>query len=166
MSLKRNWKWLAVGAMLLAAGYAGFDFYARHSEAALLARAHQYWEARRLNDYLTAYELEAETANGQLAPDEVETRPEWGLRVYSFQLGGVEYFSDQAEIELTVETIIREFTKPNGKSTSKDLWTFIKGQWYHGAAEKGGAGIRKEGSAKPPPPANPPEPAPAAAPAQ
>lgn len=166
MSLQRHWKWLALGLLLLGAVYAWFDFQSRRSESTLLARAHQYWEARRLNDYLTAYELEAETANGQLAPDEVETRPEWGQRVYSFQFGGVEYFNDQAEIELTLETIIREFTKPTGKSTSKDLWTFIKGQWYHGAAEKGGAGIRKPGSFQPPQPANPPESTPAAAPAQ
>jgi hypothetical protein len=166
MSLQRHWKWLALGLLLLGAVYAWFDFQSRRSESTLLARAHQYWEARRLNDYLTAYELEAETANGQLAPDEVETRPEWGQRVYSFQFGGVEYFNDQAEIELTLETIIREFTKPTGKSTSKDLWTFIKGQWYHGAPEKGGAGIRKPGSFQPPQPANPTESAPAPAPAQ
>jgi hypothetical protein len=166
MSLKQHWKWLAVGALLLAAGYAWFDFQNRHSEATLLARANQYWEARRLNDYLTAYELEAETANGQLAPDEVETRPEWGQRLHSFKLGPVEYFNDHAEIELTTDFTIREFTKPMGASTKKDLWTFIKGRWYHGAAEKGGAGIRKPGSAQPPQPANPPEPVPAPAPVQ
>jgi hypothetical protein len=78
----------------------------------------------------------------------------------------VEYFNDHAEIELTTDFTIREFTKPMGASTKKDLWTFIKGRWYHGAPEKGGAGIRKPGSAQPPQPANPPEPAPAAAPAQ
>jgi hypothetical protein len=166
MSLKQHWKWLAIGALLLAAGYAGFDFQNRHSEATLLARAHQYWEARRLNDYLTAYELEAETANGQLAPDEVETRPEWGQRLYSYKLGSVDYYNGHAEIELTTEYLIRELSKPAGGGTAKDLWTFIKGQWYHGAPEKGGAGIRKPGSAQPLPPANPTEPAPAPAPAQ
>jgi hypothetical protein len=166
MSLTRHWRWLGLGLLAIGAVYAWFDFQDRHSEASLLARANQYWEARRLNDYLSAYELEAETASGQLAPDEVETRPEWGQRLHSFKLGPVEYFNDHAEIELTTDFTIREFTKPMGASTKKDLWTFIKGRWYHGAPEKGGAGIRKPGSAQPPQPANPPEPAPAAAPAQ
>lgn len=160
MSLMRHWKLLAFCMMLAGAVYGWFDFQQRHSEASLLARANDYWEARRLNDYLTAYELEAETANGQLAPDEVETRPEWGQRLHSFKLGPVEYFNDHAEIELTTEYTIREFTRPMGASTKKDLWTFIKGRWYHGAPEKGGAGIRKPGSAQPPQAANPTEPAP------
>lgn len=163
MSLKQHWKWLALALIMLAALYAWFDFQHRHSEATLLARAHQYWVARRLNDYVTAYKLEAETANGQLSPEEVETRPEWGQRITSFQLGAVEYYSDHAEIELTVETIIREFSRPTGKNTTKDLWTFIKGQWYHGAPEKGGAGIRKSDTVQPPKPASPTAPTPAPA---
>lgn len=141
--MKRFWL-IALIAALLFGAYKGYDYTTRHSETTLLARAHDYWEAVRINDLVTAYHLEAEAENGQLAPDEVELRHEWNMRVVGYQLGKVTYYGNHAEIEVSLEhTLPDTKTGKTTKSKGKDLWTFLNGQWYHGAPEKGAAGIRK-----------------------
>lgn len=121
----------------------------RRSEERLHERANEYWEARRLNDWHTVYAMEAETANGSLSPDEVDTRPEWGKRIYSYELGKMERFDDSAEIEIKKSIILREFTQPieSGKA-SKDVWTFVDRDWYHGLPVEGSSEIRKSERAK------------------
>ena len=133
--------------VLVAVGllYQGLSYYERHREATLLKRADTYWSALAAHDLETAYHLEAETANGLLRPDEVELVREWGVRLVRFKFGEINYYDHYAEIMVT-----RDLTYPDSESGKirtkppiKDLWVFFKGEWYHGAPEKGGSGIRK-----------------------
>jgi len=116
----------------LAGGIAWYSYQSRHSEAALIARAHEYWEAVKIHDLVTAYQMEAETARGTLFPHEVELRHDWGVRVVGYQLGKVDYFDDYAEIEMSMEITLPDSTKTQTKKGKKDVWTFMKGYWYHG----------------------------------
>jgi len=129
---------------LLVAGYFGYDYHKRHGEAALLGKANQFWDAIRVNDLVTAYNMEAEMLHGTLHPDDVKLRQDWGIRLVSFKLGAITYYGNHAEIELT-----RELTWPDSKTKTrmkppiKDTWTFTQGQWYHGFLEKGTSSMRK-----------------------
>ena len=129
---------------LVGSGLWALDYYQRRSEKTLLARANRYWEAVRLNDFRTAFELEAEARAGTLLPHQVETFQDWGVRLVGFQLGSIIYYADHAEIELS-----QEVTRPDSKTKTKtkpmvkDLWTFMNGAWYHGSPEKGSSGLRK-----------------------
>lgn len=134
--MKKSWI-LLVGFIIASslALYLRHVYESRRSETALLLRASQYWEAIRENDLVTAYQLEAETAAGTLLPHDVELKREWGLRVVEFKLGAVEFFDDYAEIKMTLEITYPDSTRTRNKS-SKDLWTFTKGYWFHGAPGK------------------------------
>ncbi len=139
--------------MLVVAGYgiyAGLDFKTRHSEARLLERAHAYWGARVVNDLGTAYELEAEAVSGNLLPHEVKKGVDYGVRVTGFELGAVSYYEGNAEVQVKLQmTWPDSKTQTRWKPPFKDLWTFTHGQWFHGAPEKGGAGIRNRSAPDP-----------------
>lgn len=130
--------------ILVGTGF-GIDYYLRHREATLVARATNYWNAIKSHDLITAYHLEAESAAGLLPPHEVETARIWGVRLMSFSLGAIEYFGDKAEILVTKELTYpdTQTAKTRIKPAAKDVWTFYQGQWYHGIPEVGSAGIRK-----------------------
>jgi hypothetical protein len=141
----RSIVFVGLAVVLMAVGYGWFDYATRHGEAALLERAQKYWEAIRINDLSTAYYLEAETVNGQLAPDEVKVNQGWGMRLYSFRLGKASIDGKTAEVEMSREFFMNESSEPFEGRTIKDRWTFINNQWYHGTPEKGGSGIRDRG---------------------
>jgi hypothetical protein len=148
MHVQRNLLKIVIGILsilLMLGGYYGWRYYTNHSEIALMQRANAYWEAIRVNDLQTAYQLEAETAVGNLLPHDVEVKPEWGLRVVQFRLGKIEIDGDMAEIDVTTILTMLEFNGnvfPGG--TKKDVWTFVDGQWFHGMSSIGGAGIRRK----------------------
>jgi hypothetical protein len=132
--------------MLAVAGYgiyAGLDFRSRHSEARLLERANTYWGARVVNDLATAYELEAEAVSGNLLPHEVKKGVDYGVRLTGYEVGTVSYYEGHAEVQVKLQVTWPDSkTQTRWKPAIKDLWTFTHGQWFHGAPEKGGAGIR------------------------
>lgn len=143
-------KWIFIQSVLFAvlvAGYFWRDYISKHSEEALLRRANQYWEAIKLNDLVTAYKLEAETVNGGLLPHDVELKHDWGIRIVNFKLGSVQYFDDYATIELSTEITLPDSTKTRNRRPVEDVWTFTKGQWFHGTV--GGSMMRRRSSPKP-----------------
>lgn len=133
---------LGMLTVLVAAAFS-YDYYSRHREKTLLERADRYWNAVRLNDLATAYGLDAEAARGTLQPHEVDKGRDWSIRLVSFTLGEITYYDNHAEILLTKEVTWPDSkTKTHQKPPVKDLWTFMKGQWYHGAPEKGSSSLR------------------------
>lgn len=137
-------KVLVVTALvLLAISYYGYDYYIRHSEAELLRRATMYWEAVRVNDLQTAYSLEAEAAAGLLQPHEVASTQDWGRRLVGYELGGVIYSRNHAEIEISKEITLPDSMQTKMYPGRKDIWTFVNGQWFHGEPEAGTSIMRK-----------------------
>lgn len=143
--MKRS-KIISMAILLILGGvgiYAWMDFQSRHSEARLLERVNAYWTARVVNDLATAYELEAETASGNLLPHEVKKGVDYGVRLTGYEVGEVSYYEGHAEVQVKLQmTWPDSRAQTRWKPPHKDLWTFTHGQWFHGAPEKGGAGIR------------------------
>lgn len=138
--------WVSVIAVLAIGGGAYLWWnHVNHGEDALRERAAAYWEAIRLNDLHTAYNMEAETLNGTLLPHEVEVKREWGMRVVEYQLGDATIYGDKAEIKVTLTMTMAEFegrTFPGGMLT--DYWTFMRGKWYHGTPDEGSSALRRQ----------------------
>ena len=132
-------------AVAITVGRYAWNYQRNHSIESLMYRAEQYWEAIRVNDLQTAYNLEAETKAGTFLPHEVEVNPEWGLKVVQFKITNEEVKGDLGQIDVTTLLTMREFggkTFPGG--IKKDIWTFMDGEWFHGTPQVGGAGIRKK----------------------
>ena len=139
---------IGAALMVLMVGYGAYawwDYKSRHSEERLLERARAYWGARVANDLVTAYQLEAETVAGNLLPHEVKKGVDYGIRLTGYKLGDVNYYDEHAELSVKLQmTWPDSKTKTRWKPPIKDLWTFTRGQWYHGAPEWGGSGIRDQ----------------------
>ena len=138
--------WIPLVVILLSFGsYKVISYYSNYRESALIERAFLYWNAVAVNDFLTIYQLQAETAQGNFRPDEVKLGRDWSQRLVSFDLSGIRIDGSHAEIQIK-----REATLPDtqtGKTivypAVKDQWTFMKGEWYHGTPEKGGSGMKR-----------------------
>lgn len=144
--MKKRVTALLVLAVLAVAGFAGLRYYRQHDEKALLARANSYWSAVQANDLITAYQLESSRLSGVLAPHEVGITREWGMRIVRFELGAVTFYADHAEVELTTETTLPDTQtgKTRKIGPNKDLWTYIDGDWYHGAPKERNSPIRRK----------------------
>lgn len=138
--------WLSVIVLLALGGGAYFWWnHVNHGEEALRERAKDYWEAMRLNDLQTAYNMEAETVAGTLLPHEVEVKREWGMRVVEYRLGDATIYGDKGEIKVALTMTMAEFeghTFPGGMLT--DYWTFMRGKWYHGTPDQGASAMRRK----------------------
>ena len=120
------------------------NYYANRTEERLMQRVNAYWEAVRVNDLRTAYEMEAETVNGDFSPDEVEHRRQWDMKIVGYILGKPSLAEDSATIEVKTVLTMMEFDGNTFTGGARqDIWTYVKGDWYHGKPERGGAGIRK-----------------------
>ena len=103
----------------------------RHKE--LLSRATQYWDAFRINDLYTCYNMEAEVVLGRVMPHQYDTYTMFNASLAGYTFTDVRVNGDTAEI-----TVVKELTMPdmNGKTfyagKVRDGWTYLNGNWYHG----------------------------------
>jgi len=119
-----------------------------HRPEAVLNRASAYWEAVRLRDLLTQYQMETKTALGLMKPHEFTKRKPFNAHVVRYKLGQVKVMDDLAEIDMELENALMEM---NGKTlpaqTVKDVWTFVDGQWFHGDIPRPVKGTKGGGAA-------------------
>ena len=125
---------LAVLAAILLIGAAIWLKYpSKHNKEAVLARAKIYWEATRLNDLYTRYTMEAPVAVGKGLPHQYRKRVAFGARVAAYKLGEVTINGDTATVQVETEATLPDFQGKTFKvAPGKDVWTYIKGEWYHG----------------------------------
>lgn len=99
----------------------------------LLKRAEAYWEARRINDLHTIYNMEAAAVEGRMTPDQLGKAPFGRISLVAYEFREIKIEGDNASIIVDLEITIPEFkgTSVSGPSTT-DRWTFINGDWYHG----------------------------------
>jgi len=144
MEIKKLWIPLVV-ILSIFGSYKAINYYLNHRESALIDRAALYWNAVAANDILTIFQLQAESAHGNLTPDEVKLGRDWSTRLIHFDLAEVTTHGNSAEIQVKREITLPDTT--TGKTMVyppfKDHWTFIKGEWYHGTPEKGGSGMKR-----------------------
>ena len=110
---------------------------------ALRERAQQYWEARRLNDWLTEYQMESGSlAGGKLTPDKFAGRLSNRSRVYRYQnprITDVTVQNDEGKVTVMVDRKFIRWGSTKKDEMIKDPWVLIEGRWYH----KTGAGIHE-----------------------
>jgi hypothetical protein len=143
MKKRRVWVlggWVIFGALIAVAVASAED---KRREDALRERASAYWEAWRVNDLHTVYQMETAMVEGLLTPDQMQQARFQRLRVVGYKFKDVQIHGDSAE--MVVET---ELTLPDlqGKSFTgppkKDHWTFVNGNWYHGKSSKTADGAK------------------------
>lgn len=143
--MKKNF---AVGILVLAVAvpvsYFGWLQYQNHKLDLLVIRANAYWSAKVANDLVTAYQLEAATVAGQLAPDEVEQHQYHGMRMVGYDLGSAKLLPDGGEIMVEVTATTPFGVAPRKGARFADHWTWMKGDWFHGYPQKGGSGLEKD----------------------
>ncbi len=143
--MNRNIWIVVVFALLCVGGYFFWSHQQAAKKEALLSRASAYWESIRINDLVTAYQMEAETIAGTFLPHEVALRRNFDMRLVSYVLGDAVFLDDNsAEIAINGRYTMMEFGGQDFPvGGAKDYWTYMNGNWYHGHPEKGGAGLRK-----------------------
>lgn len=103
----------------------------------LMERATAYWEAARLFDLVTMYDMEMAARDGRyLAADAAEafSGPN---RVLKYQLSNPQVDGNSGTVELALTLVM---TKYGGKgydlNPSQDKWTKVDGVWYHGLTKE------------------------------
>jgi hypothetical protein len=136
--------------LMLAAGYFWYTHEMKARQAQLIDRVNAYWEAIRINDLYTAYNMEASAISGFATPDQVELQRDFNASITGYSVGDVLFYGDHAEIEIKTQMTMPDF---EGKSFSaggrKDSWTYMRGEWYHGSPISLSRNIKKRDSIPP-----------------
>ena len=135
---------LLAGALVTPVLYFGWIKYQSHRKDQLIEASRIYWDARAANDFQTAYQLEAATFAGFLAPDEVETRHFHGVRIISYELGDVDVSGDGAEVVIKMSITAPFSAVVRDRAPFRDHWTWMDGKWLHGYPTKGGSGLERD----------------------
>lgn len=100
----------------------------------LRERAALYWDSVRIHDFLTIYSMETGKVQGLLQPHQLVKRTNFDVRLVSFDLGSIKMLdSSSAEIDVHGQYTMMEFEgKTYDGGSTKDRWTLIDDQWYHG----------------------------------
>ena len=100
----------------------------------LRERAALYWDSVRINDFITIYSMETAKVQGLMQPHHVHKRTNFDVRLVSFDLGSIKMLdSSSAEIDVHGQYTMMEFEgKTYDGGITKDRWTLIDHQWFHG----------------------------------
>jgi hypothetical protein len=97
---------------------------------ALVQRAHQYWDAIKVNDQVTAYRIESGSIDGTLTPHAFRRDFSGSGRLVDYQFNQVRITGDQAVIDIRVAYELPQLRNP--VTWDKAIaWTLVDGQWYH-----------------------------------
>jgi len=123
---------LSILSILL--GFYQFKLKPDQLKEQLRERAALYWDSVRIHDFLTLYSMETAKVQGLMQPHQVQKRTNFDVRLVSFDLGAIKILdSSSAEIDMHGQYTMMEFEgKTYDGGITKDRWTLIDGQWYHG----------------------------------
>lgn len=99
-----------------------------------MERINAYWDAAKVRDYTTMYDMEYGALIGSLSPA-MFRRAVSRSKLESYQVKGVEIEGDLARVEMD-----RYYTLPGVQtpfaSGSTDYWLFHEGEWYRARKPK------------------------------
>lgn len=132
LGLERNMtKILVLMAVLVSPGLGWAD---DNLQQALKERAQQYWDAYRINDLMTVYQMESGSLpGGGLTPDKFAGRVAAGkafMRLENVRIGEVLVKENEGEVNLIVDQNIVRWDVVKKDRPMKDSWVLIDGQWY------------------------------------
>ena len=104
----------------------------RHGEPGLLPRVQAYWEAVRLNDHYTKFQMEAPVKLEQVDPSMYNMQRDFNYRVIQYSLGEVSIQGDRASVKVTQSLSLPDMGAESFNANLTDWWSFIDGEWYHG----------------------------------
>lgn len=104
----------------------------KNPEGALRDRATAYWNARKLNDILTFYQMEdGSLEGGDLKPEDMSKYLEARGKLVGYEFKHMEVNGDKATIQV-VQKCEYPWTRGAPINLSiADQWVLIKGVWYH-----------------------------------
>lgn len=119
----------------------------------LLDRAHAYWEAARVFDLYTMYQMELGVKEGRfIAADLGKMLTGSKTRVVSFELKNPQVNGDTGTVELDLRVTLNAVGgKGWNVAPTQDKWNKVDGVWYHGMTkEQGEAAVKaaQEAAAK------------------
>lgn len=96
-------------------------------------RAKAYWEAMRVNDLITIYQMETASLDGRMIAADMRNMLNLPSRLLSYDLKPPVITGDTATVDVDL-TLTKSGMKGKGYSipTRNDHWTRIDGKWYHG----------------------------------
>ena len=137
-------------------------------------RVRAYWDAVKLADWRTAWEMERKAQTKEEHPSDYYRRQQGQLRIAGVKFGQPRILGATAELDLSLERILPfangRYRRPE---TMQDRWVFADGAWWHleavyprpqseGQAPSGEPASGSEGKADQLPTAGPEAQAPAA----
>lgn len=126
---------LAGLAGVLVAAINGTSAWGADEVQALRERAQQYWEARRLNDWLTEYQMESGSLTGkELTPDVFAARLNNRSAAYRFQnprITDVTVQNGEGKVTVIVDRKFIRWGSTQKDEVIRESWVLIKGRWYH-----------------------------------
>lgn len=130
-----DWKWCLVSiwyvVLLICFGPVSAQEKPEVSaEQVLTERAHQYWEAIKLNDLSTAYRLESGSLNGALTASAFRQGLARAAPLIDYQINGVRIDGSGAQVDIRVRYKLPQLRDPVTWNRSNP-WVLIDGQWYH-----------------------------------
>jgi hypothetical protein len=131
--MSRRKRRVSMMAGLLVALLGGFPAWADQTQA-LRERAERYWEARRLNDLVTEYQLESGSLpEGGLTPDRfvglVNNRNQL-IRDQNARITDVTVRDDEGEVTLLVDRVFVRWGSTKKDQVVKEKWLLLEGEWY------------------------------------
>lgn len=107
----------------------GSEFASGPTEERLLERVNKYWEAVKIRDFSTMFQMEAAALKGIMSADTLR-RATGHTKLKAFNIKEIKIEGEKAVIRL--ERIYRvENTAAAVPTVSIDPWIFIEGDWYH-----------------------------------
>lgn len=107
--------------------------FAKSSAARLQERAEVYWEARRLSDTHTWFEMESAGRPGGWMSPVMAARMGRDIRFEEISVGKVAIDGDRATVEVTAQVrylAMAQVAHPF-RQVVEDRWVFLDGEWYH-----------------------------------
>ena len=98
----------------------------------LNSRIGLYWEAVRLNNIYDRYHMETPVQLGQVDPSDYKIKRDFNTRVISYKIHDVKIDGDQAVVDVDQEIAFPDSGTSTFAMKSKDYWTFVNNNWYHG----------------------------------
>ena len=100
------------------------------SEARLLERAKIYWDALKVRDFNTMYEMEAAAREGLMSADSLR-RSVGRSRLTGYDFKGVRIEGDKAVIRVERQFRMEGIASAGIPSVISDPWMYRDGDWFH-----------------------------------
>ena len=121
---------LAIATWLISSslGFANDD--KAPSEARLLDRAKIYWDALKVRDFNTMYDMEAAAREGLMSADSLR-RSVGRSRLTGYDFKGVKMEGDVAVIQVERQFRMEGISAKGIPSEISDPWMYRDGEWFH-----------------------------------